>query len=185
MHFPDPPGPGPTTPNGGARLPVGQSIIYNGGEELRDLIQRAKDAGRSTVTLVVAFGNDTFQNATGETSQVTPNNLLNFNYLVNPKEQDSRNSVLTPTTPDPGLQLADDPGWDPDGSGPLTPTGSPFSCDGQAPNPNSANCPGSSIGNNDNGRFSPTLLLHIPEPGSVMLLAIGLFSSAATIRRRK
>jgi PEP-CTERM motif-containing protein len=184
MFFPDPPAPGPTTPNGGARLPVGQDIIYNGGAELHDLIQRAKDAGRSSITLVVSFANDTLQNITGETLQTTPNNFLNFNYLVNPKEQDSRNAILTPATPDPGLQLADDPGWDPDGSGAGVATGSPFSCDGLAPAPNSANCPGHSIGNNDNGRYSPTLLLHIPEPGSVVLLAIGLFSSLA-IRRRK
>ena len=171
MTMPDPPGAGPTNPDGGARLPVGLPIDFSS-PTLHDLIQRAKDNGRTTLTLVVAHALNGLQNATGEQLQTTPNNMLNFNYLVNPKEIDSDTTMA-------GLQLNNDTGWDPDAGGPLTPTGSPFSCF------NHANCGPNPVGlgNNNNGAFSPQLLLIVPEPASVALAGLGLLV-AMSVRRR-
>lgn len=176
----NPPGNKPTNPDGGADLPVGGNAINfkDPDGSLHDLIQRAKDEGRSTITLVVAHALNGFRNTSPEMLQTTPGNFLNFNYLVNPKEQDDRPAEA-------GLQLRDDPNWDPDGAGPLVATGSPFSCDGLPPNPNSANCPGMSVGNNDNGRFSPTLVLIVPEPGSMALVGLGMLAATMIGRRRK
>jgi hypothetical protein len=175
FSMPDPPGAGPTSPDGAARLPVGLPIEFTDpGGTLHDLIQRAKDNGRTHLTLVVAHALNGLQNATGETLQVTPNNLINFNYLVNPKEIDSDAAMA-------GLQLNNDTGWDPDASGPLTPTGSPYSCF------NHANCGPNPVGLGDNttGRFSPTLVLRVPEPASAMLAGLGLLAAMTVVRRRK
>jgi hypothetical protein len=167
--LPDPPGAGPPMPDGGARLPVGQPIFFtdpNG--NLRNLVQRAKNAGRTSVTLVVADALNGLQNATGETLQTTPNAMLNFNYLVNPKEL---------------MTLQNDNNWDPDGAGPLTATGSPFSCDGST-GAGMTNCPGRTLGDNSNGAFSPTLILRVPEPSSVALVVLGLVGVLCGARRR-
>ena len=113
MTLPDPPGAGPTSPDGTGRLPVGLPIEFtdpNGA--LHQLIQRAKDNGRTHLTLVVAMALNGHQNTTLETLQTTPNNMLNFLYSVNPKEVDS--DIATS-----GFQLNNDIGWDPDASGPL------------------------------------------------------------------
>jgi hypothetical protein len=168
--LPDPPGAGPPMADGGARLPVGQPIFFTDpAGNLHDLVQRAKDAGRTHITLVVADALNGLQNATGETLQTTPNSMLNFNYLVNPKEK---------TT------LENDNNWDPDGAGPLTATGSPYSCDGSA-GAGLTNCPGRTLGNNSNGAFSPTLVLRVPEPSSAALAALGLMAPMLGMRRRK
>src|SRR6185295_5718966 len=101
-----------------------------------------------------------FQNATGETLQTTPNDFLNFNYLFNPKEQDANASLA-------GLQLQTDPSYDPDGpNGPLLPGPGPFSA-----------------ANNDNGQFSPQLILFVPEPASMALFGLGAVA-LLTFRRR-
>lgn len=172
MTMPDPPGAGPTSPDGGARLPVGLPVDFTS-PALHALIQRAKDNGRTHITLVVAHALNGLLNTSPETLQTTPGNMLNFNYLVNPKEMDSDTALA-------GLQLNNDTGWDPDGAGPLTPTGSPYSCF------NNANCGANPVGlgDNTNGRFSPTLILRVPEPGSAALACIGLVLAAA-LRRRK
>ena len=136
---------------------------------LRALIQRAKDNGRGTITLAVAVGIDGRQNETGETVQKTNTSMLNFNYLFNPKEKTA---------------LENDNNWDPDGAGPLTPSGSPYSCDGSS-GAGLTNCPGHALGDNTGGAFSPTLILAIPEPASVMLAVFGALAVMVTTRRRK
>ena len=164
LSLPDPPPPAPpATGSGSPYLYVGQPVdfvdIENG--PLHNLIQNAKNAGQSYVTLAVAFGLNGFQNATGETAQTVPNNFLNFNYLFNPKEQDANTTLA-------GLQLALDPSYDPDGpNGPLLAGPGPYSG-----------------ANNDNGFFSPTLILYVPEPASMALLGLGVLAML-TIRRRK
>jgi len=164
--LPNPPGAGPPIPDGGARLPVGMPFFYTEQNEgnLYNLIKRAIMEGRSTVTLAVAIGVDGLQNSTGETLQTTPSSFLNFNYLVNSKEK---------TT------LENDTNWDPDGAGPLPPTGSPYSC------LHATNCPGSTLGDNSTGWFSPTLVFMVPEPGSFLLACLGMLATAATVRRRQ
>jgi hypothetical protein len=164
IQLPDAPPPAPPATGSSGSLYVGQPIYFtdtpNG--PLHDLIQGAKNAGQSYVTLAVAFGLDDFQNATGETSQVTPNDFLNFNYLFNPKEMDSNANLA-------GLQLNNDPSYDPDGSnGPLLAGPGPFSG-----------------ANNDNGQFSPSLILYVPEPASVSLLVLAGIAAMGTTRRRK
>jgi hypothetical protein len=176
--LPNPPPPVPPAPGGGGnRLPVGLPVEFGDPDgNLHDLIQRAKDNGRTHITLIAAIALNGLQNATGETVQVTPNDMLNFNYLVNPKEIDSSTSIA-------GLQLNNDNNWDPDGPGPQPPTGSPYSCDGSA-GAGLTNCPGHTLGDNTNGAFSPTLVLRIPEPTSLMLSAWVAIAAAAMIRRR-
>jgi hypothetical protein len=163
--LPDPPPPAPpATGSGSPYLHVGQAVDFVDTLDgpMHQLIQNAKNAGLGYVTLVVAFGLDGFQNATGETAQTTPNNFLNFNYLFNPKEQDADGATA-------GLQLALDPSYDPDGpNGPLLPGPGPYSG-----------------ANNDNGQFSPTLMLYVPEPASVILLALGSLALAGRTRRQK
>jgi hypothetical protein len=165
FSLPDPPPPAPpATGSGSPYLHVGQAIDFadtvNG--PLHQLIQDAKNGGQNYVTLVVAFGLDGFQNATGETIQTTPNSFLNFNYLFNPKEQDADAATA-------GLQLALDPSYDPDGpNGPLLAGPGPYSG-----------------ANNDNGQFSPTLMLYVPEPASAILLTLGSLSLAGRVRRRE
>ena len=162
---------------GSNRMPVGQPLEYidtNG--NLRNLIFRAQDAGRSKITLMMNFGLDTLLDTSststtnGPNPGIFPNNtFLNFSYAFNPKDM---------TT------LSDDPAYDPDGPGAGLATGSPYSCDGNPPNPNSANCPGHLLGDNTAGTFSPQLIIRVPEPTSMLLLALGSLSLTA-IRRRK
>jgi hypothetical protein len=144
---------------------VGQAVDFvdPGSGLLHQLVEDAKNAGQNYVTLVVAFNAlNGFQNATGETAQTTPNDFLNFNYLFNPKEQDANTSLA-------GLQLANDPSYDPDGpNGPLPAGHGPYS---GAPN--------------DSGFFSPSLILFIPEPSSITLLLLGAIALSAKPRRRK
>jgi hypothetical protein len=163
-------------------LPVGQPLDFTD-ENLKQLVLDAKDAGRSTVTIMVSHGLDTqnVADAAGipATSPllVTPSSMLAFNFNTIPKER---------------LVLADDPSYDADGNNPPLPappnnppTGSPWSCDGTAPNPNSPNCPGSLLGDNSDGFFSPKLMI-IPEPASAALVLFGaLVASAFAGRRRK
>jgi hypothetical protein len=160
LSLPDPPPPAP--PATGSLSPflhVGQAVDYIDTPDgpLHNLIQNAKNAGQDYVTLVVAFDAlNGFQNSTGETFQTTPNDVLNFNFLFNPKEQDADTSLA-------GLQLQLDPSYDPDGpNGPLPAGPGPFSG-----------------ANNDLGQFSPQLLLYVPEPASVVLLLLGAIGMIA------
>jgi hypothetical protein len=144
--------PPPYPPLSGAdssALPVGGMAIQflDADGKLHDLIEAARLAGQTHVTVAVAFALDTFENATGETAQTTPSDFLDFNYLVNPKEMDA-NPFL------PGLQLNDDPIWDPDWSdNAMMPDPTPV-----GPGPHSA-------ANNDDGRFSPQLKFYISDGG--------------------
>jgi hypothetical protein len=165
---------------------------------LHDLIEEAKLAGMTHVTLAVYMSNDGFQNATGETAQVTPNDMLNFNYLINPKEFDAS----TGATGQPGIQINDDPSYnpdwtdvlpavDPDGPGPLV-SGDGVADNGlTGPGPNTQMLPHPTTmvptrygAQNDDGRFSPQLVFHIPEPASFVLIAIGSLA-VLSVRRRK
>jgi hypothetical protein len=167
--------------------------------ELHDLVEEAKLAGQTHITLAVHMSLDAFQNAAGETAQITPNDMLNFNYLFNPKEMDS--STGSPNG-QPGLQLNDDPSYnpdwtdvlpavDPDGPGPLV------SGDGVADNGLTGPGPNTQIlphpvtavptrygAQNDDGRFSPQLVFFVPEPSSFVLVAIGALAALGTRRRK-
>ena len=95
-------------------LAVGSKVVYTDQSGLlHQLIQDAKTQGRTNITLVVATAMDGFDASAleSETTQSTPQSMLNFNYLFNPKEQ---------TT------LQADPSYDPDSGGPLPPTGQSF-----------------------------------------------------------
>jgi hypothetical protein len=153
---------------GSAALCVGCNAIdfQDSQGNLHDLITAARAAGQTHITLVVAFALNGHQNATGETTQVTPNDFLNFNYLFNPKEQDANTALA-------GRQLANDPSWDANW-GDNTP----------APGPTPVGPGPYSGANNDNGFFSPKLVFFVPEPGSLVLIALG-FAGVATVRRRK
>jgi hypothetical protein len=153
-------------------LAVGSKVYYDDSSGLlRKLIQDAKNAGKTSITLAAGIALNGFDAVPpeSETQQSTPQGMLNFNYLFNPKEM---------TT------LLDDPGYDPDGGGIGSPTGSPFSCNGAS----SINCPGGTLGNNSSGAFSPTLILvstgAVPEPAGMILAGLGAIG-LATMRRRK
>jgi hypothetical protein len=184
---------------------------------LHDLIEDARAAGQTHVTLAVHLAMDGIVNfdppdpdgAGGplpdppriESVQVTPNDFLNFNYLVNPKEMDAATSG---TDNQPGRQLNNDPTYntdwtdvlpavDPDGPGPLV------SGDGTAdngltgPGPNTQILPRINApftptrygAQNDDGRFSPQLVFFVPEPGSFLLVSLGTLAIAMTRGRRK
>jgi hypothetical protein len=164
LQLPDAPPPAPpATGSGSPYLAVGQAVEFTDPNGLlHDLIQNAKNNGQNFLTLAVAYALNGHQNATGETIQTTPNDQLNFNFLFNPKEQDADTMTA-------GLQLQNDPNYDPDGpNGPLPPGPGPFSG-----------------ANNDNGRFSPSLILRIPEPTSALLIATCVLAAIAKFRRRK
>jgi hypothetical protein len=136
---------------------------------LHDLIAEARLAGQTHITLAVHFALDAFQNASGETAQVTPNDFLNFNYLFNPKEMDGNAGLA-------GLQLNTDPSYNTDWT----------DIDGMPGADNGLTGPGPySAANNDNGRFSPQLVFFIPEPGSFLLTVLGAIAGLAMARRRK
>jgi hypothetical protein len=138
--------------------------------KLHDLIEAARTAGQTHVTLVVAFALDAHQNASGETLQVTPNDFLNFNYLVNPKEMDRDTGDAIP------FQLNTDPSYNTDWT----------NIDGMPGADNGLTGPGPYSGaSNADGRFSPRLAFFIPEPGSLMLLVLGSLAGLAAVRRRK
>jgi hypothetical protein len=134
--------------------------------KLHDLIEEARLAGQTHVTLAVAFGLNAFQNSTGETVQVTPNNFLNLNYLFNPKEMDADTTLA-------GLQLNNDPNWDAN-----------WSDNFPAPGPTPLGPGPFSQANNDDGQFSPQLVFLIPEPGSLALVALGFVMVLICGRKR-
>jgi hypothetical protein len=140
-------------------LAVGSPVDFTDPDgHLVDLIQAAKDAGQSHITLVVHHGLNGFQATQDELTldpaiQATPNNFLNFNYLFIPKEMTTLNN---------------DPGWDADTTNPDNPVGGPWSG-----------------ADNSLGQFSPKLIL-VPEPNAVLLLALGsLMAMTSGLRRRQ
>jgi hypothetical protein len=165
----------PTAMIPGYTLAVGSPFVtyvdsVNGGE-IKQLILDAIAGGKSHITLVVNAAHPGRNEADGTpVDGESPTDFINFNYLVNPKEM---------------ITLNDHPAFDPDGSGPGAQTGSPYSCDGLPPNPNSANCPGSTLGDNSTGRFSPKLIITVPEPASAALAGLGLLAALSVVRRRK
>ena len=99
---------------GSNRMAVGQPLEYvDSNGTLKQLIFDAQDAGRSKITLMMNLGVDTLLDTSsqangplfdGPNPGIFPaNTFLNFSYAFNPKDM---------TT------LTDDPGFDPDGSGP-------------------------------------------------------------------
>jgi hypothetical protein len=152
-------------------LAVGSKVTFSDTlGRLHDLIEDAKAQGKSSITLVVATALDGFDATAAESEliQSTPQGMLNFNYLFNPKEQ----TVLT-----------DDPGYDADSGGPIATTGSPFSCNGGS----SPNCPLGTLGDNSGGAFSPALVLTtraVPEPAGIVFALMPIFCFSATRQRR-
>jgi hypothetical protein len=188
---------------GSAALCVGcVAIDFNDTQgRLHDLIGEAKLAGQTHVTLAVYLSNDGRQNENppdpdgagplpdppAETIQVTPNDFLNFNYLFNPKENDS--STGSPNG-QPGIQINDDPSYNPDWTDLVAPAGPDNMATGPGPNTQMLPHPVTGVmtrygAQNDDGRFSPQLVFHVPEPGSFALVVIGAMVAAVTSRRRK
>lgn len=165
--------------NGTDRYPVGLPLEYTDSNgNLKQLIFDAQDAGRDKVTLIMHLAVNTL--AEGNGGLFSTADFLNFNYLFIPKEM---------TT------LTNDNNWDPDGSGPLGGIGSPYSCNGgDGTMGTTTNCNGDGtpvgddvlrhLGDNSAGAFSPQLIVRVPEPASVALLALGSLV-AVGIRRRK
>jgi hypothetical protein len=163
-------------------LPTGSPVdYYDGNGALKSLIQAAKDAGRTHVTLAVALGINGLIQADGGTAS---NDFINFNYLFTPKEQ---------------VTMTNDTAFDADGGGSNPATGSPFSCQSASVCPGLGNIynPTTMAGNPWNGwnspdpsspyygRFSPKLLFTVPEPTSVALVGISLLLALSLGRRRK
>jgi hypothetical protein len=149
--------------------------------DLKQLVLDAKNAGRSSVTLIQWMAADTQDPASGGT--LSPGSFLNFNYLWVPKE--ALNLI--------GMSgSANDNGYDPDTSVPnfnvdTEPTGqflgSPFSCTFDATN--RPQCTGTVAGDNTTGRYSPQLIVRVPEPGSLVLIGLASVAALALGRRRK
>jgi len=164
---------------GANRYPVGMPLEYTDSNgNLKQLIFDAQDAGRTKVTLMLHLGVNTLDEGSG--GIFSGSDFLNFNYLFIPKEMTTLNN---------------DNNWDPDGSGPLGGIGSPYSCNGgDGTGGTSTNCNGDgtpngdtvlrTLGNNSAGAFSPQLIVRVPEPTSLVLLALGAVTCGA-VRRRK
>lgn len=161
-------------------LAVGSNVDFVD-VDLKQLVFDAKNAGRSHVTLIQWIGVDTLEPASGGT--LTPNGFLNFNYLWVPKE--ATNLIGMPGS-------SNDNGYDPDTSvanfdavtnpgGPYL--GSPYSCTFDAVN--RPQCTGTVAGDNTTGRFSPQLIVRVPEPSSIALLGLASTVALALGRRRK
>ena len=164
---------------GSNRYPIGMELEYaDANGNLQQLVFDAQDAGRTSVTLMLNLAVDTRLDTSsnpgagivdGPNPGIFPaNTFLNFNYLFNPKDK---------TT------LDNDNAFDPDGGGPGVATGSPYSCDGST-GPGLTNCPGHTLGDNSTGKFSPQLIVRIPEPTSMVLLALGSLALTAARRRK-
>ena len=137
-------------------LAVGAAVDFTDPDGLlRGLIQQAKDAGQTHVTLVVHHGLNGFLATADEltadpTIQSTPSGFLNFNYLFIPKEMTTLNT---------------DTAWDADTMDPDNPLGGPFS-----------------MADNSLGHFSPKLIV-VPEPGGLALLCVAMILAALKRRR--
>jgi hypothetical protein len=139
-------------------LAVGLPINFSS-PALMDLVKSAKAAGRDSVTLVFATAMDPSKD--GIDISVDPEgvttNFYNFNYIINTKESDP---------------LKADTAWDPD-----------VTDNGESPDPTpSGPGPWSGMSNAD-GRFSPKLYISVPEPSTLLLVALGLAALAMTRRK--
>lgn len=167
-------------------LPTGEAVDYvdtNGA--LKALIQLAKNAGQTHITLAVALGINGVSTTNGGPTAPA---FINRNYVFTPKEM---------------ITMTNDTAYDADGggvNGPNPPGGSPFSCQSATVCPGMGNIynPMTGVGNKNNGynsndpndlvygRFSPKLIFAVPEPGSVTLLVLASIGGlAASGRRRK
>ena len=154
---------------GSNRYPVGMPLEYRDANgNMKQLIFDAQDEGRSHITLMLHLAIPLATEAAG--GIFTTADFLNFNYLFIPKEMTTLNN-------DNAFA------WDRDGTGVNVVTGSPYSCNGST-GAGLTNCPGMTQGDNSLGAFSPQLIVRIPEPASVLMLAFGSLALAA-IRRRK
>jgi len=153
-------------------LPAGQPLDYIDAD-LKQLVLDAKTAGRTSVTLMVSHALDgTVDKPNVGRVGTTPASMLGFNYIVVPKEH---------------LLLQNDSGYDPNTTTPNFPAdplgdklGSPYSCTFDAVN--RPQCTGQ--GDNSGGAFSPALIIRVPEPASIVLLALGSMLAWTTRRRR-
>lgn len=137
-------------------LAVGQKITYGDANgNLKQLVLDAMTAGKTSVTLMVNHNVAVAD---------SPGSWQNFNYLVIPKDMTTLNN---------------DNNWDDDGAGPNPATGSPYSC------LHSTVCPGGTLGDNTGGAFSPRLVIWVPEPSSIVLLALGSLAALGWIGRRR
>jgi hypothetical protein len=161
-------------------LAVGSNVDFID-VDLKQLVLDAKAAGRDSVTLIQWMGADTLNPSAGGT--VSPSSFLNFNYLWVPKE--ATNLIQLPGS-------SNDNSYDPDVNVPnfnaMTEPGgqylgSPFSCTFDAVN--RPNCTGTVAGDNSTGRFSPQLIVRVPEPCSVALVGLASVIALALGRRRK
>jgi hypothetical protein len=154
-------------------LPTGMPLEFVDAD-LKQLVMDARDAGRDSVTIMVSTAMDgTFDRPLVGRNGTTPNNFIGFNYIVVPKE----------------LQLLqNDTNFDPNTTTPNFPTdplgdklGSPYSCTFDAAS--RPQCTGQ--GNNAGGAFSPALIIRVPEPTSMLLLALGSLLAWSTVGRRR
>jgi hypothetical protein len=129
--------------------------FYFSNGNLKQLVLDSINAGKSSVTLMVHHNVELAD---------APASWKGFNYLVIPKEM---------TT------LINDSNWDSDGSGPNPATGSVWSC------LHSTVCPGGTLGDNTGGAFSPKLVIGVPEPSTIVLLALGSLAALGWIGRRR
>lgn len=134
-------------------LAVGSPINFTSAAVL-DAVKAAKDAGRDSVTLIIAANMDEYLDNIdiGTDPGGLPTSFFNFNYLMVPKEESPLSKV--------------DSGYDSDINDPNNPLGTPY---GRY---------------NADGRYAPKLILTIPEPGTLVLIGLGL-AGLAMIRRRK
>ncbi len=127
------------------RLPVGGALVFTS-QALTDFVRAALNANKTTVTIVANIAHD---------GKVPINGWKNFNYLFNPKEQQT---------------LTTDTAYDADTTDPNNALGSPWSAASNAEDANGFS------------PFSPQLIL-VPEPSALGLIGFGALALVRGRRR--